>query len=140
MPVQVTVTATTDGLNVGQAWGDTWTFTPGCAGGPCATTLDGGVTPGGFQTHNFSVNLDRNGAAYSGSTTAHITHCGPPGNQVDVNDTVTVNLTVTSGAVSDGTWLANAWNGTVEVQMPYTQVGNYYCDAQSITLSASSTQ
>ena len=140
MPVQVTVTATSGGLTVGETWSDTFAFTPSCDSGPCATTLDGGVTPPGYNTHTFQVQLDRNGAGYSGTTTAHITHCGSPDNAVDVNDTVKVTLTVTSGAVSDGTWLAHAWNGTVEVDSPYTEVGNYYCDAQTITMSVSSAQ
>ena len=126
-------------LTTGMSWSDSWTFTPACSTGPCTTALAGDVTPPNFATHNFQLNLTRNGATYTGKTIAHITHCGVAPNVVDVKDTVTVTITVKSGNADTGEWLASSWAGTLRIDAPYTDAGQYYCPAQTTTASLTST-
>ena len=138
--LQIKILTTGGGsLTTGMSWSDSWTFTPACSTGPCATALAGDIAPPGFATHTFKLNLARNGAVYTGKTVAHITHCGVEPNVVDVKDTVTVSITVKSGNADTGEWLASSWVGTLRIDAPYADAGQYYCPAQSTTASLSST-
>ena len=138
MPVRLAVTAATGGLDTGLTWPDSWTFTPSCASGPCPTVLDASFTPTGYETHPFGVTLNRAGATYTGTSAAHVSHCGPTGAEIDVTDTVTLNLTVRSAGMSGGEWLATAWDGTLTLDSPYTSVPGGYCPAYSVTTALSS--
>lgn len=134
-PIDFKVVSSTGGLTVGTAWSNTWVFTPKCASGPCDVTLSGVVAPAGYADHSFALTLVRNGAVYTGGTTAHITHCGQTPNVVDVQNPITVNITVQTGALSGTTWSAKALTGTMQIDSPYTSAGQYYCSQQTFTAS-----
>ena len=118
---------------VGDNWTDDWTATGNCAQSNCAVVLSGGFAPPGYNYHSFSVTLTRSGSTYSGSTTAHLTHCGIEPLVTDVQNTVTVHITG-SGPVP---W--TSWSGSMQVDAPFAVAGSYYCAAQSWTTSLSAT-
>jgi hypothetical protein len=113
-------------LKVGDAEQDTWSFTPRCASGPCAADLTGS-----FGAKSFKIALTRTGAVYKGSTKAHVARCM----NVDVENTISVTVRVTGGASNEGDWSVSTWSGSLEVSIPYTRAGNYYCPTQSATFS-----
>jgi len=124
-------------LTVGTTETDTWQFTPKCTVGPCAV-----VVSGEYGNHPFTVTLARSGAVYTGSTRAHITHCGDSPNMKDVTNTVTLAITVKTGATdtnaANQAWAATSWDGTMRIDSPYTPAGAVFCPAQSVTSSLTS--
>jgi hypothetical protein len=141
VPVQIKIVSNAPGATptVGTTWGDTWTFTPQCTTGPCDVVLRGSLSPGDV-VHPFRVLLARAGAVYSGQTTAHLSHCGTQqGGSTDVNDSVTVRITVRSAAARGGVWLVSRWVGTLTDFSPRVDVGGgYYCAPYTTTASLSS--
>ena len=118
---------------VGETEQNTWQLAPKCTAGPCAV-----VVSAGFGSHPFTVTLTRAGAVYSGTTKAHISHCGNPPDEKAVVDSVTLRITVNQAAVGNRAWTATSWVGTLGYSSPYTAAGDGYCDPQSIgfTLTA----
>ena len=53
---------------------------------------------------------------------------------------MTVQLTVNTAGVNAGTWVANSWIGTLEISSPYTEVGQYYCPAQTVRQELTATR
>jgi hypothetical protein len=129
VPVQfttVSVPGGSSGITNGEHWGDTWSFSPTCAGTSCTLTDSGEFAPPNLGNRTFTVKLSPAGSGYSGSTTAKVTNCGG----TDVNNTITVTIAPNSGAVSNGGW--TAWHGTMQLSSPYIQVNSSnYCPAQS---------
>jgi chitodextrinase len=121
-------------LSLGATLFSTWLFQPQCASGACNTRLGGDIGGDGYISHYFRMMLAKNGAVYTGTTQAHVTHCGGQ----NVRNTVTARIRVRQGSTNGADWVASRWNGTVTVSSPYTAVsGNRYCPAQSFTLSLS---
>jgi hypothetical protein len=137
IPIDFKVTSGTGNLKTGLTWTNTWSFAPKCASGACDVVVSGEVTPAGYTVSTFTATLTRNGAGYSGSTTAHITQCGVAPNVVDVQNGVNVQITVRAGTMSGDSWNADSLTGTMTVSSPYTTAGSYYCPAQSFTTSFS---
>lgn len=144
--VDGTITKSTSGITLGSAAalgqevGSTWTFTPKCTSGACDTVLAGRLAG-----HPFTMTLVRKGAVYSGTTNAHISHCTGLSNQIEVKNTVALQLTVRAGELSNGTWVADTWAATLKVTSPYTAAGTsgsirYYCPAGSLTVSLTATR
>lgn len=123
-------------MDVGTTWTSRWDFEPSCDAGACDVTLAGNNSPPGFNYKSFTIDLIRDGASYAGSTTAQITVC----NSAPVENTVTARLTVDAAGVDDGTWVANSWIGTLEISSPYTEVGQYYCSAQTVRQDLTATR
>jgi hypothetical protein len=116
---------------VGTTETESWQFAPKCTLGPCAVALSGE-----FGNHPFKVTLARSGAVYTGSTRAHITHCGDSPSVKDVTNTVTLRITVRKAAAgTNQVWAASSWVGTMRIDSPYTPAGAVYCPAQSVTSS-----
>lgn len=115
-------------IGVGDTAEQGWTFTPRCAGGACPVTLAGNL--GG---HPFTATLNRSGAAYTGSVTAHISHCRTK----DVRNTVSIALTVKGAAMEDGIWAATTAGGTLRLVSPRVSAGSWYCPAQTVTFAVS---
>jgi chitodextrinase len=140
LSLKIRITSTGGGnVGVGKHWTDSWTFNPACGSGPCAVSVDADFTPPAFETHWFRVTLRRHGAVYTGSTQAHITHCGVEPIVTDVNNTVSIRIAVKAGYVSGTEWLAKRFAGTLRIDAPYTQAGIYYCPAQTVTAALAST-
>lgn len=136
LPLRIKVTATGGGtLSKGKTWTDTWRFAPVCKNGACTTVLHGDITPPGTSTHSFNVRLVRHGAVYTGSTRAHVTHCGPSPFTTDVHSTLNVTIRVLSGHIVNGRWMADRWQGTLRMDSPYTSAGMYYCPAQTVVMT-----
>ena len=111
-----------------------WLFRPLCARGACDTRLVGDIGGDGYISHFFRMRLVKHGAVYTGTTRAHITHCGGR----DVRNRVTTRIRIREGLTESGDWVASRWDGTVTVSSPYTVAGgNRYCPAQRFTLSLS---
>jgi hypothetical protein len=51
---------------------------------------------------------------------------------------VTVRIRVRTGAETNGEWLVSSWTGSLRMDSPYTPAGQYYCPAQSVTASLTS--
>jgi len=134
----VTSTVTKSGggsLTVGTKRTGTWLFTPKCAEGPCAVVLSGNQG-GSANPHPFTMTLTGSGPVYTGSTKAHITHCGQSKALKDVVNSVAVKVTVKTAGVDARAWSANSWVGTMTISSPYTSAaGGWYCPAQSVTTS-----
>lgn len=125
-------------LRPGLAWNDSWSFAPKCSSGPCSVTLEGEISPGGFSSHGFTVTLNRYpGGIYTGTTRAHITHCGVKPLVVDVTNTISVRLKVTGGEMSSDVWTATTMSGSMSMNAPYVSAGAYYCPAQGVSTSLS---
>jgi hypothetical protein len=140
LPLRIKIVSSGGGtLKVGRAWPDTWTFSPKCATGPCNVALAGTLTPPGITVGSFRITLQRAGAVYRGTTNAHITRCGVAPNIVDVVNTVTVRIRVKAADATNGAWLVSSWAGSLRMDSPYTAAGQYYCPAQSVTASLTST-
>lgn len=133
-PVEITVVDAPGNLEEGTSWTSTWDLTPACGAGPCDVSLAGAFSAPGFTYRSFEVDLTRDGASYTGSATAQITHC----DTVPVDNTVTVRLDVEEAGTVDGEWVARAWTGTIEIASPYVDVGQRYCPAQAITADLAS--
>lgn len=144
--VKGTVTKSTAGINIGdeaalgQDLWSTWRFTPRCTAGACDTVLVGRVAG-----HEFTMTLARKGAVYTGTTKAHISHCEGLTGQIDVTNTLTLQLTVRAGELVDREWTATSWAATLRVTSPYTPAGTsgsmtYYCPAGSLTASLTGTR
>ena len=129
------VVSSTGGLTVGTAWTDTWEFNAKCTSGACDVTLSAVVAPVGYVDRTFTMTLARNGAVYSGTTTAHVTQCGVAPNLVDVQNPITVSITVQSAAMDGTVWSAHGLAGTMQIDSPYTSAGQYFCSQQSFTTS-----
>ncbi len=135
--VRLKVTSTGGGdLKVGDSWTEGWRFAPKCRTGACTVVLTGSI-----YAHDFTVTMARAGAVYSGSTSAHITHCGPvSGVKMSVQNTITLKLGVQSALMSGGAWLARSWAGTMVLYSPSTVVlYPYYCPAQSVRATITAT-
>ena len=134
----VTSTVTKSGggsLTVGTKRTGTWLFTPKCAEGPCAVVLSGNQG-GSANPHPFTMPLTGSGPVYTGSTKAHITHCGQSKALKDVVNSVAVKVTVKTAGVDARAWSANSWVGTMTISSPYTSAGGgWYCPPQSVTTS-----
>lgn len=118
-------------LTVGRTVTNSWEFKPKCTVGPCAV-----VVSGRFGGHPFAATLTRIGASYTGTTRAHITHCGNPGATTgkSVNNTLSFQITVKNAGVDDGEWSARSWVGNLVLTSPYTSAGgSRYCPANSVT-------
>lgn len=125
---------------LGQTIAGWWRITPKCDTGACDAVLKGSL--GG---HAFTINLDRDGAEYTGSTTAQISYCTGPNGKIEVTDTLTFTGTVTKAGLVDDVWVATAWKGTLAMKAPYTSAGTvgnmrYYCPAGSLTATVSATR
>ena len=139
--VDGTITKSTAGITLGSAaalgqdvW-STWTFTPSCTSGACNTVVNGRLAG-----HPFTMTLVRKGAVYSGTTKAHISHCAGLSGEIEVTNTVALQLTVRSGELRSGAWDAATWAATLRVTSPYTAAGRsgsaqYYCPSGSLTAS-----
>jgi hypothetical protein len=138
LPVQINILESQSNIK-GMTWSDTWTFSPACNTGPCAVVLDAALDPPGFTAHPFKITLNRNGAVYTGQTTAHTSHCTVGSDKVDVQDTLTVTITVNSAGTTGGAWHATAWTGSLRQDSPYTATASGYCPASSTTASLTST-
>jgi hypothetical protein len=116
-------------------WTEPWLASPGCAAGPCAVQLTGGL-----NRQTFKATLARQGAVYTGTTKAEVFRCGNSGNSVPIKSTLTIRVTVTSAQPAQGAWLAGAWSGQMEISSPYTSGKTFYCQAFKLTttISASS--
>ncbi len=114
-------------LKLGDTTVEPWTFAPKCSTGPCPANLSGTIAG-----QPFTVTMARAGAVYKGSTTAHIARCG----STDTVNKITVVVKVTDGGVSGGDWAAADWTGTLDLSIPYTRSGSYYCPAQSAQFTA----
>ncbi len=122
-------------VSVGDRFTDTWRFRPTCRDGACDVRVIGAIGGSSYTAHTFRMDLERGaGGVYTGSTTAHLTHCGAFPNQIDVRNTVQVRVTIRKGRLQDGTWSASRWQGTMTVTSPYVQATpTTYCPAQSFT-------
>lgn len=138
LPVQINILESQSNIK-GKKWSDTWTFSPACNTGPCAVVLDAALDPPGFTAHPFKITLNRNGAVYTGQTTAHTSHCTVGSDKVDVQDTLTVTITVNSAGTTDGAWHATSWTGSLRQDSPYTATASGHCPASSTTASLTST-
>lgn len=123
-----------------QTIGGSWTITPKCDAGACDAVLKGSL--GG---HQFTMNLKRDGAEYTGSTTAQISYCTGPNGKIEVTDTLTFKGTVTKAGLEGNAWVATAWKGTLTMKVPYTSAGTvgntrYYCPAGSLTATLTATR
>ncbi|HEX6920466.1 MAG TPA: fibronectin type III domain-containing protein [Actinomycetes bacterium] len=116
-------------FTLGEKAVESWTFTPRCEAGPCAV-----VVSGILWGHPFTATLTRAGAVYTGSTPAHITHCGPVAAK-DVQNTLKLRMTVKTAGLEGGAWAASSWVGSLVLSSPYTSAGMYYCPVQSVTAS-----
>jgi len=127
-------------LKVGATRVDPWQFRPACAAGPCTVVLSG-AQGGSRYPHPFTVTLNRAGAVYTGTTKAHLTHCGESKGVKDVTNTVTLRLTVRTAGVDKSAWVAGSWTGTMTIFSPYTSAGGgWYCPAQSVTSTFSASR
>jgi chitodextrinase len=126
-PWNLTLTVTRAGgtrLKVGARSSESWTFTPRCSSGACPVNLSGTVAG-----KPFTMILTRSGAVYRGTTKARVAKCV----NADVASTLTLALRVSAGTVKTGTWAVSNWTGSLDLAIPYTVSGNYYCPAQSAT-------
>lgn len=121
-------------LKVGEKMTYSWAFKPTCPTGPCPVVVSGFI--GG---HAFKATLTRSGALYTGTTRAHITHCGLLGG-TDVRNTVTLRITVKKGVTDNRAWAARSLAGNMVMSSPYTPAGGiYFCPAQSVKSSLTAT-
>lgn len=122
-------------VSVGDRFTDTWQFRPTCRSGACDVRVSGTIGGSSYITHKFHMTLQqRPGGVYSGSTTAHITHCGSLPTQQDVRNGVQVTINIRKGSVDGSTWSAKKWQGSMTVTSPYVQATpTTYCPAQSFT-------
>ncbi len=137
-PVRIKVTSTGGGtIEVGDTSTETWRFHQKCRAGACAV-----VVSGAFSSHDFNMTLTQSGADYSGTTHAHIVHCGSSAlSATDVQNTLTLRITVKKGQARKREWVATSWVGSMEVYSPYTSAGGgYYCPAQSVGTSLIATR
>jgi hypothetical protein len=129
---------------VGKRWADTWTFTPGCASGPCGVRLSGVISgPGNSSGHSFTVSLRRRGAVYAG--TAALTgfeYCdySAYGRRYPDQTTLTFRIKVTRARMRGPAWAAVAWAGTVMSYIPVTRAGSTSCAADSWSAAISGRQ
>jgi hypothetical protein len=113
-------------LNVGDHWGDVWTFAPSCSGTTCTMTMYAGLRAPGFSPEEFTLQLHGSGSHYSGTASAHISRC----RSVNATNTVTLDITANNGGINRGAW--TAWTGEMVLNSPYMDVGGgYYCPTQS---------
>lgn len=125
-------------LTPGMTWTNSWDFTPQCSTGPCSVMVSGSIAPSGYTTHKFAIKLTRVGGQYTGSTTAHITHCGEKPLVVDVRNTIRISVKVTAGEMDSSVWTATDMTGTMTMSAPYTSAGSWYCPAQSVSMYVNS--
>jgi chitodextrinase len=123
-------------LDVGYQWSDTWQIDSTCKRGPCDATLQGSFSPPGYNYKEFTIDLTRDGATYTGSTTAQTSYCS----SVPSDNTLTVQMTVDTARTTAGQWTASSWTGTLEMATPYIDVGDgYYCPSQTYRYDLSAT-
>lgn len=134
------VTSSSGGnIPTGMTWSNSWDFTPQCTSGPCSVVVSGVIAPAGFANHDFTATLNRDGAVYTGTTSAHITHCGEEPNVTDVPNQITLRITTTAAQVNGTSWDASRWTGSMTLASPYVQVVGGYCPAQSREISLTAT-
>jgi chitodextrinase len=125
---------------VGQTFTWNWEFASKCSVGPCPA-----VVSGVFASHPFTVTITPSNGTYKGSTTVHLSHCQGLTGEVDVKNTIRLNLTVGTAALVNNVWSVTSWKGTLTVTSPYTAGGSSgttrsYCPASSLTASISGTR
>ena len=137
-PVSLRITQSAGGTpTVGTVLDTSWSFTPTCATGPCTAVLNGNVGGGGYIPHLFTATLTRSGAVYTGTTTAHLSQCG----SIDLQNSISIRLTVNQAGLSNGAWAAKAFDGSMTWSSPYTSAGgSLYCPAQSKTAAISASR
>ncbi len=112
---------------VGNTWSDGWRFTPNCSSGPCSVTLDGSV-----NNHSFTTVMTPSGGAYVGSVTlTDFEYCdyASVGTTYPIADHMTFRIVINKAAVSNQTWTATSFVGTMVMQSPYTLAGSQHCNA-----------
>jgi hypothetical protein len=128
LPVVMKTTSTPGGdasLSAGDHWDDQWTFAPQCSGTACTMTVHADLAAPGFSVKEFTVLMHGSGSHYSGTAKAQISSCV----NVDVTNTITLNLAANNGGIRNGGW--TAWTGAMDVSSPYTVTGDEYCPTQS---------
>lgn len=109
------------GLTVGQYWGENWNFTAKCPATSCALTDKGSLVLG---VAPFTAKLTPADGGYQGTATnVQFSHCG------GVNSYVTVTLRIypDRGDVANGAW--TAWYGTMTLAYAGQTLGGSYCSA-----------
>ena len=112
---------------VGNTWSDGWQFTPNCSSGPCSVTLDGSI-----NNHSFTTVMTPSDGAYVGSVTlTDFEYCdyASVGTTYPIADHMTFRIVVNKAAVSNQTWTATSFAGTMVMQSPYTLAGTVHCNA-----------
>jgi serine/threonine protein kinase len=118
--------------DVGDTWQESWSFVPGCASGPCAVQVSGSVT--GPQ---FSAELSRNGATYSGSVAIdNWWYCGSNiNNRMDT--TLNIQVTGVHAKMINGVWSVTSFTGTLVWNVEHDSDGN--CPAATYKMRLSGT-
>jgi serine/threonine protein kinase len=118
--------------DVGDTWQESWSFVPGCASGPCAVQVSGSVT--GPQ---FSTELARNGATYSGSVAIdNWWYCGSNiNNRMDT--TLNIQVTGVHAKMINGVWSVTSFTGTLVWNVEHDSDGN--CPAATYKMRLSGT-
>jgi len=106
-----------------KTWTDLWTFTPACQTTSCAINLSGA-----FEGYGFTTTLEPS------STPGTYTGTAPLNNyfnceSYDSDSMLTITVTVTGADVSNSQWVANSFDGTVDVAVAANSSGG--CDPAS---------
>ena len=106
-----------------KTWTDSWTFTPTCRTTSCAINLSGA-----FEGYDFTSTIEPSSAPGTYTGTAQLNDywtCG----SYESDSTLTITVTVTGAGVSKSQWVANSFEGTVDVAVAANSNGG--CDPGS---------
>jgi hypothetical protein len=106
-----------------KTWTDSWTFTPACPTTSCAINFSGA-----FDGYDFTTTLEPSSAPGTYTGTAPLDNyfnC----ESYDSDSTLTITVTVTGADVSNSQWVANSFDGTVDVAVAANSSGG--CDPAS---------
>jgi Fibronectin type III domain len=105
--------------DVGDTWQEPWSFVPNCTSGPCAVQASGSVVGPQFTTQ-----LTRNGAMYSGSVAIdNWWYCGTNiNNRMDT--TLNIRVTGVHAKMIAGVWTVTSYTGTLVWNVHYDANGN----------------
>lgn len=96
--------------NRSQTWTDSWTFTPACQESKCAITLSGA-----FESNDFTATLEPSSEPGTYTGTAPLNDFWTcESSDSSMTSTLTITVTVTGAGVSNGQWVANSFEGTVD--------------------------
>jgi len=118
--------------DVGDTWQEPWSFVPGCASGPCAVQASGSVVGPQFTTQ-----LTRNGATYSGSVAIdNWWYCGTNiNNRMDT--ILNIQVTGVHAKMIAGVWTVTSYTGTLVWNVHYDSNGN--CPAATYKMKLAGT-